>query len=464
MKKREASFKQGLIYPGHILQLLWRVPQAERFWKFAGVGGGVMLAGAGILYLLVGILSIEKNLSNFIMALITIETNFWLNNAITWHDRRGSGLLQRLVRFHAVKVITVSFNAGLFFFLVTVLSVHYMIAFAVGLSITTLLNYLANEYIVFQKPDTPRAKTVAMGWQGTLLRLPASVRRFGKRYEADGLPVLGKAFAWLSRLFYWLLFKLLPLPSRFTVEGHRLAMSRATASIFKDSIGYGGVYEPGTTWLLKRLIKPGMVVVDIGAHIGYFTLLAARLVGSGGRVFALEPDPRNYVLLTQNISRNGGINVTPVPKAVSNRCGETSFFMADDSCLSSLWNRPQSRRQVEVDTTTLDGFIKDSGVAQIDLVRMDTEGAEMAILQGMTGIIASTPALRMITEFNPKMLIRAGVRPEDYLDRAKSHGFHIYFIDEEGCSIEPWSDTHYRHVSKTNGNCNLLLSRDAVEL
>jgi len=149
--KSKATFKQGFVYLNHILQLLWRVPQAGRFWKFALIGGSIMLVGGGILYLFVDILSIEKNLANFILAIISIQMNFWLNNLITWRDRRGSKLLHRLAKFHAVKSITVSVNVILFFLLATVFSFPYLIAYTICVAIITVLNYLANEHIVFRK-------------------------------------------------------------------------------------------------------------------------------------------------------------------------------------------------------------------------------------------------------------------------------------------------------------------------
>ena len=88
-------------------------------------------------------------------------------------------------------------------------------------------------------------------------------------------------------------------------------------------------YEQLLTKLFKKEMKQGMIVVDIGAHIGYFTLLAARLVGETGRVFAFEPDPDNYSLLIKNVSVNGHDNVIPVQKAVSNKTGQVRLFLDD---------------------------------------------------------------------------------------------------------------------------------------
>jgi len=87
-----------------------------------------------------------------------------------------------------------------------------------------------------------------------------------------------------------------------------------------------GTYEPVITNLFERLIEPGMVVADVGAHIGYFTLLATRQVDSTRKVYTFEPAPSNYDLLLKNIALNGYENIVPVPKAVSNSDGTAHFF------------------------------------------------------------------------------------------------------------------------------------------
>jgi precorrin-6B methylase 2 len=83
----------------------------------------------------------------------------------------------------------------------------------------------------------------------------------------------------------------------------------------------GRAYEPMTTLAFHTLVQPGDRVVDVGAHVGYFTLLAARLCGPNGRVFAFEPHPDNFRLLERNIRENGAENVTAVRKAVADRAG-----------------------------------------------------------------------------------------------------------------------------------------------
>ena len=87
-------------------------------------------------------------------------------------------------------------------------------------------------------------------------------------------------------------------------------------------------YEPETTGLLQRVIEPGMVVVDVGAHVGYYALLAAKRVGPQGKVYAFEPDPTNYALLLKNIELNGYRNILTTGEAVSDRVGTATLYLA----------------------------------------------------------------------------------------------------------------------------------------
>ena len=98
-------------------------------------------------------------------------------------------------------------------------------------------------------------------------------------------------------------------------------------------------YERATTDLLKDLLHPGMIFVDVGANIGYFSLLAANLVGTEGTVYAFEPEPGNHELLRKNIELNSYSNIVMIQKAVSNKSGSAPLFLsALDSGSHSLYS------------------------------------------------------------------------------------------------------------------------------
>jgi FkbM family methyltransferase len=214
--------------------------------------------------------------------------------------------------------------------------------------------------------------------------------------------------------------------------------------IHRDSTNLGatlrmllGVFEPGTTRLIERVVKPGMVVIDVGAHVGYYTLLAASLVGDQGRVFAFEPDAGNYSLLLENINLNGHSCARAFRQAVADRGGSTSFFLsAWGSDRNSLYqdNSGLEAQRVEVEAVTLDDFLAAAGNPIVDLVKMDIEGAELVALQGMKETLKRTR--RLILEFSPLSVQASPSNPEELLDMLSRHGFSIQIIQDDG-SLKP---------------------------
>src|SRR3989337_192883 len=178
-----------------------------------------------------------------------------------------------------------------------------------------------------------------------------------------------------------------------------------------------GIYEKYETELFKRLVKKGMVVVDIGANIGYYTLLAAHPVGDEGKVFAFEPDPYNYNLLCKNIEVNGYRNVIPVQKAVSSKSGKSELFLDK----SNLGGHSLSEANVDksasitVEVTSLDDYFRNTDY-KIDVIKMDVQGLEMEILEGMTNTINQNDDLKIITEFWPIGLRNSGSSPTGFLN------------------------------------------------
>jgi len=190
-----------------------------------------------------------------------------------------------------------------------------------------------------------------------------------------------------------------------------------------------GFTEPGTATLTKKLLKEGMTCVDLGAGKGIYTLLAAKIVGEKGRVFAFEPAPDNFEILKRNVRRLK--NVTVIQKAISNRTGTAQLFLSpSDSVSHRIYGAQDGRNSIEVEVTTLDDFFKDKD-CKIDLVKMDIEGAEMRALEGIEKIIKQTKDLAIITEFYPKLLELSGFLPKRFLEKLTEYGFKLYLIDEE---------------------------------
>jgi len=211
-----------------------------------------------------------------------------------------------------------------------------------------------------------------------------------------------------------------------------------------------GLYEKETTRLFKAIVGPGMTVVDIGAHIGYFTRLAARRVGEGGRVYAFEPDEENRKRLLQNTRRFP--NVTICANAVTDHVGTVSFFHIPQStgCHSTIAPASTSTRTT-VPATTLDAFTAEHGISHIDVIKMDIEGGEYVALLGMEKTL-STKGLQIIMEYNLEALDNSHTDNEKILTHFANRGFTIDAITAQGLRRiqSPYSDSLRKYLGREN--------------
>lgn len=221
-----------------------------------------------------------------------------------------------------------------------------------------------------------------------------------------------------------------------------------------------GTYESERlmTTLFTKLVTRGMIAVDVGAYVGYYTLLAARAVGDKGKIFCFEPEPSNYALLLKNIEVNSCNNVVPVRKAVTDTTGTVRLFMAKNPSGHSIVCDNPHQMAILVDSTTLDDFFTGREYP-IHVIKIDVEGAEMAVLQGMKNIIAKNRKLNIFTEFSPEALKIAGCSPTEYLKKLTNYGFDIYLIDEKEQSLEPADVDRVMKACESTGYVNLLCRR-----
>jgi FkbM family methyltransferase len=193
-----------------------------------------------------------------------------------------------------------------------------------------------------------------------------------------------------------------------------------------------GTYERDTVAVCRHLIRPGAVVVDIGAHVGYFTLLFSSLVGPRGRVLAFEPDPQNVEILRRNVARRGAGNVEVVGQAVSDFDGRAKLYRTPLSMGHSLHSVKQNLDQVIVDVGTLDGVLERRGIETLRFVKIDVEGAEPDVLRGMRRLAAGAPDLVLVLEFKPALLAARGYRPAALLELLAEMGFETSAIGPGG--------------------------------
>ena len=210
------------------------------------------------------------------------------------------------------------------------------------------------------------------------------------------------------------------------LDGHKMYLDR------EDSLGLSKhrVFEPFETEICKRDIKPGDIIVDIGANIGYYTLIFARLVGSKGKVYAFEPDPTNFELLRANVEANGYKNVVLEQKAVSSKEWEATLHLSQGNLGDHrLYDSLDDRDTILVEAIALDRYFENIE-REIDFIKMDIQGAEPGAFAGMISLVENNDKLKMTTEFWPAGLQRFGTSGADYLDMLENSGFHLYWIDE----------------------------------
>lgn len=186
-----------------------------------------------------------------------------------------------------------------------------------------------------------------------------------------------------------------------------------------------GDAEPEVQDALAELVKPGQTVYDVGANIGFFTILCSRLVGPTGRVYAFEPIPRNLATLKHNIALNGLTNVVVVEKALSSSTGTAEMFVSPWSAFHSLnvegaskqENHGPAAGEIVVETVALDEFVKGEGVRTPDLVKIDVEGAELIVVDGMRETLRCRQPLLLCELHDTKDAYADFVRSIDYRAR-----------------------------------------------
>jgi FkbM family methyltransferase len=154
-------------------------------------------------------------------------------------------------------------------------------------------------------------------------------------------------------------------------------------------------FEVAEWRLVERFLEPGMTVLDIGAHHGFYSLLASVKVGGTGRVVAFEPSPRERERLLRNLALNGYTNVQVEDCALAEAAGQQELIMVGgiNTGCNSL-RRPNVKEPtsaVAVRVETLDGYLAEHALPPVDFIKLDAEGAELAILKGAHTTLASRP-------------------------------------------------------------------------
>jgi len=189
--------------------------------------------------------------------------------------------------------------------------------------------------------------------------------------------------------------------------------------------------EAFETELIRHYCQPGMAAVDIGANIGYYSLLLAQCVGNNGKVWAFEPDPDNYFTLKNNIELNHLHNIKAVNKAIGEKLGKTKLYISPAHKGDHRIYQPQNdhREFIMVDVVSLDEILVSS--KRIDLIKIDVQGAEGMVLAGMKSLLSDFQHIKIFMEFSPTEIGQTGFNPKEMLFCLQSLGYRLNRINEK---------------------------------
>jgi len=199
-----------------------------------------------------------------------------------------------------------------------------------------------------------------------------------------------------------------------------------------------GMYEPTETIAVVRLLSNTVDFVDLGANVGWYTLIAGTSLRGRGRVHSFEPDPENFAKLSANIARNGLDNVAIHRCAISDRAGNSLLYRAIDNLGDHrLYDSGDGRATVPVEVRTLDSYT-DISLERPVIVKMDTQGSEMRILRGMNALLSTHPnEVLIVSEFWPKGLVNNGSTPQEMIEFLVAAGFSALLIDSQRNALVP---------------------------
>jgi FkbM family methyltransferase len=222
-----------------------------------------------------------------------------------------------------------------------------------------------------------------------------------------------------------------------------------------------GVMGEKEAELLKKLVKPAMQILDVGANVGLYTLLLAGLAGDAGKVFAFEPEPNLFSTLCENCEANSAHTVMPFQCAAGDANKRATFqraiFNSGDNRLGGSKSGAES---IEVEVARLDDVVP---IRTVDFIKLDVQGHELAALSGMEQLLASSPDVRVLFEFWPAGLRAAKASPELLFKFFHENDFLIYELkgrqprqlDGAGALVEKLG---------AKGYTNLLASRKALAM
>jgi FkbM family methyltransferase len=223
-----------------------------------------------------------------------------------------------------------------------------------------------------------------------------------------------------------------------TARGDRMYLDTRDIMLTPGILCWGS-WEPETTKSLERLLKPGMSWADIGANIGYFTVIGHKLVrDGGGTTFAFEANPATYELLADNVRLNWIFDgVTCEQKAIYSETATLKFGAPQKYAVNASigeaanteWNKVNDKLLTfDVEAVTIDDYF---GVSRMDVMKIDVEGAESYVLRGGRRVIDANPHIKLLIEWSPGQMAKCKTSPQELIHVIQDYDFHVWSAEHE---------------------------------
>jgi FkbM family methyltransferase len=252
-------------------------------------------------------------------------------------------------------------------------------------------------------------------------------------------------------------------PLSLRVHGRRMFVDTRDSGVTRLLLRDGHI-EPAVTSVWRQIVRPADIVLDIGANLGYYTLLSANLVGNSGAVIAFEPVPENVALLRRTVASNRLSNVVVVESAVSDQEGDVTLYLDADNFGNHTMapgTRDASDGRIQTRAVSLDGYLDPQ--VTVNAMKIDAEGAEQRIIHGARRIL-SEQDVQIVMEFWPTGQRALGDDPTALLGLLRSRGFTIYAIPDIGNAAQLISDQELLmrcDHHQTNGSVDIFLTKHA---
>ncbi|WP_367124755.1 FkbM family methyltransferase [Streptomyces phytohabitans] len=200
-------------------------------------------------------------------------------------------------------------------------------------------------------------------------------------------------------------------------------------------IGLFGVWEPHMTRWLQGCLRPGDVFLDIGANVGYFTVLGSRLVGESGRVAAVEASPAMHAQLLRHVALNGCDNVRAISAAVSDERKSLRFTLASSHNMGANSIVPYdgpAESSFETEAQPLPALLEHGELTGARVIKIDVEGAEGSVIRGLAPVLDQLrPDVEIAVEVTPERMARVGDSADELLETMRAHGFRMYRLPSD---------------------------------